>query len=223
MTFDDFWNQAVQYHGDERLITQRFPVIKDASQLTQLSDAECLSLMTRRVFRAGMKHSLVDSKWPAFEQAFWGFSPEACRLIDGARFDVLMQDRALIRHWGKMKTIPVNAQFVLDVSQEYGSFSTFLAHWPTDNIVGLWTIIKKRGAYLGGDGASRLLRMIGKDTFVLTDDVVRALKNAGVVDSKPTSQKALKAVQSFFNELQKESSLPMSAISVVLAMSIGPN
>jgi hypothetical protein len=34
------------------------------------------STMALRVFRAGLKHSLVDAKWPAFEEVFFKFDPE---------------------------------------------------------------------------------------------------------------------------------------------------
>lgn len=221
MTFEDFWQQAISHHQDKSAIEFRFPAVRSAAELESITDAQYLSLITRRVFRAGMKHSVIDSKWPAFEEAFWQFNPQACQLIDDDRFEQLMQNNQLIRHWGKMKTVPVNAMMVQDLSQEHGGFGRFLAQWPEDDIVGLWQLFKKRGAHLGGDGASRFLRMAGKDTFVLTDDVVRALMNAGVVSKKPTSQRDLQAAQQFFNELRQQSGLALSAISMVLALSIG--
>lgn len=222
MTFDDFWQQALIHHQTPSAIKTRFPALKTNDELLAVPDAAYLSLISRRVFRAGMKHSVVDSKWAAFEDAFWHFDPRACQLIDDARFEQLMQNDQLIRHWGKMKTIPRNALMVTDLSREAGSFGQFLVDWPVDDIVGLWQVFKKQGAHLGGDGASRFLRMAGKDTFVLTDDVVRALVNAGVVTKKPTGQRDLQATQEFFNALRQESGLALSAISMVLALSIGP-
>jgi 3-methyladenine DNA glycosylase Tag len=223
MSFENYWQQAIAHYQSEAAINARLPPIASKEQLESITDAQYLSLISRRVFRAGMKHSVVDSKWPAFEEAFWQFDPKACQLIDDARFEVLMHNRDLIRHWGKMKTIPVNALMVTDVAKEYGSFGRFLAQWPESDIVGLWAYLKKQGSHLGGDGGARLLRMAGKDTFVLSDDVVRVLINEGLVSKKPTSQRELKAVQAFFNELQQESGKPLSAISMVLALSIGPS
>lgn len=223
MSFENYWQQALAHHQSDENVRARFPLVKTGEQLQAVSDAEYLSHISRRVFRAGMKHSLVDSKWPAFEEAFWGFDPMACQLIDDARFEVLMQNSDLIRHWGKMKTIPVNAMMVSDISSKHGSFGQFIADWPTDDIVGLWAYLKKHGSHLGGDGGARFLRMVGKDTFALSDDVVRVLMNEKLVSKKPTSQKDLKATQEFFNDLHRESGLPYSAISMVLAMSVGPN
>jgi len=223
MNFERYWQQALAHHQLASAIRDRFPTVKTEDELRAITDAEYLSVICRRVFRAGMKHSVVDSKWPAFEEAFWQFDPVACQLIDDARFEVLMQNSDLIRHWGKMKTIPVNALMVTDIAKEYGSFGNFIAEWPCDDIVSLWACLKKRGSHLGGDGGARFLRMIGKDTFVLSDDVVRVLINEGLVAKKPTSQKDLKETQQFFNRLHEESGLDYSAISMVLAMSIGPN
>lgn len=222
MTFEDYWQQALTHHQDEAVIRARLPEVKPDEGLMAVSDAEYLSLISRRVFRAGMKHSLVDSKWPAFEEAFWQFNPAACMLIDDSRFEVLMQNTDLIRHWGKMKTIPVNAQMVQDVAREHGSFGAFIAKWPVEDIVGLWAYLKKHGSHLGGDGGARLLRMAGKDTFALSDDVVRVLVNEGIVSKKPTSQRDLKATQVFFNQLREESGQSLSTMSMVLAMSVGP-
>lgn len=223
-SFESIWQRALTHHAEAEIkdvLATYYSHLATPEQLAQRSDADYLSLISRRVFRAGMKHSVIDAKWPAFEEAFWGFKPEACVLIDDARFEELMQNTAIIRHWGKLKTVPINAQMVLDVAREYGSFGQFLAQWPTEDIVGLWGFLKKQGAHLGGDGASRFLRMAGKDTFVLTDDVVRALVNAGVVSKKPTSLKDLKATQLAFNEWHQQSGRPLAHISMILAFSIG--
>jgi len=223
MSFERHWQNALTHYQQASVLEAHYPMVKSAAELKAVTDGQYLSLISRRVFRAGMKHSVIDNKWPAFEEAFWQFDPRACQLIDDARFEVLMQNRSLIRHWGKMKTIPVNALMVSDLSKQYGSFGQFLAQWPEQKLVDLWLLLKKQGSHLGGDGASRFLRMAGKDTFVLSNDVVRVLVNEGVVDKKPTSARDLNATQSYFNELKAVSGLPYSAISMVLALSIGPS
>ncbi|MBU2863089.1 DNA-3-methyladenine glycosylase I [Reinekea forsetii] len=222
MTFEDFWQQAIRHHGTAQIIESLLPTPVNNAVLMERTDAEYLSLLTRRVFRAGMKHSVVDSRWAAFEKAFWHFNPQACQLISDELFDQHMQNSELIRHWRKMKTIPINATMVLDAAQEHGSFGHFLSQWPTHDIVGLWQYVKKHGAHLGGDGGARFLRMAGKDTFVLSEDVTRALINANVVTKKPTSLRDLATVQHYFNDLADESKRPLCEISMVMALSIGP-
>lgn len=221
LTFEALWQAARQFHSAEA-IEDRLPTVLEPDQLAAYSDAQWLSLISRRVFRAGMKHSVVDARWPAFEEAFWGFDPRACQLIDDDRFEQLMQDERLIRHWGKMKTVPVNALMVSERSRKHGGFGRFIADWPTDDIVGLWRVLAKEGSHLGGDGASRLLRMAGKDTFVLTPDTVRILVNAGIVARKPTGKRDQDKVQDVFNDLARESGRPLAHISMVMALSTGP-
>ncbi len=156
-----------------------------------VADDRYLSLISLRIFRAGLKHSLVDAKWPAFEEVFFGFDPEKVVLMGGEHLENLMQDARLIRHLGKLKSVPRNAQLVLDLAREYGSFGNLLASWPASDIVGLWKLLAKRGNQLGGMSAPRFLRMAGKDTFVPGDDVVAALKAQEIVDKAPTSLKDL--------------------------------
>lgn len=191
--------------------------------LKQKGDDRYLSAMSQRVFQAGMQHSVVNARWPAFEEAFWGFDPETMVLLSPEQIEAYMKNERLIRHRTKLKTIPQNAQFILDLRQEYGcSFGEFIADWPTTDIVGLWRLLAKRGARLGGRSAAAFLRLVGKDTFLLTSDVVARLIAAGIIDVNPTSQRDLQTVQNAFNALQQTSHRPLCQLSVMLSLSINP-
>ena len=63
--------------------------------------------------------------------------------------------------------------------------------------------------------------MVGKDTFLLTNDVVRALIVLGVVQKKPTAKKDLSAVQAAFNEWVEETGRELCQLSRILALSLG--
>lgn len=206
--------------GGPAELEARLPQPRSAEALRELGDDRYLSLIALRVFRAGLKHSLVDAKWPAFEEAFFAFDPHKVVLMGAEHLERLMQDSRLIRHLGKLKSVPRNAQFVLDVARERGSFGQLIADWPSSDIVGLWKYLAKHGSQLGGLSAPRLLRMIGKDTFIPTDDLVAALKAQGIVDKAPTSQKELAAVQAAFNQWQAESGRPLCQLSVMLAHTV---
>ena len=81
-------------------------------------------------------------------------------------------------------------------------------------------VLKKRGSRLGGTTAQYLLRLIGKDAFVLSRDVTAALIAASVIDKPPTSAKARRAVQDAFNGWMSESGRPLVQISRTLALSV---
>ena len=206
--------------GSKEALEARLPVPTPADQLRQLSDDRYLSLIALRVFRAGLKHSLVDAKWPAFEEAFFGFDPQKVALMSAEHLERLMQDSRLIRHLGKLKSVPRNAQFVLDVAREKGRFGALIADWPVTDIVGLWKYLAKHGSQLGGLSAPRFLRMVGKDTFIPTDDMVAALKAQGIIDKAPTSLKELAAVQAAFNQWHAASGRPLCQLSVMLAHTV---
>jgi 3-methyladenine DNA glycosylase Tag len=120
-----------------------------------------------------------------------------------------------------LKSVPRTAQFILDVEKDKGSFGALIADWPVTDIVGLWTYLKKHGHQLGGLSAPRFLRMVGKDTFVPSYDVVAALNAQKIVDKVPTSQRDLKIVQDVFNQWHEQSGgRPMSQISMMLAYTV---
>lgn len=206
--------------GSAKALEAKLPQPRSEAELRALSDDRYLSLISLRIFRAGLKHSLVDAKWPAFEEVFFGFDPEKVVLMGAERLENLMQDARLIRHLGKLKSVPRNAQFILDVRREKGSFGALIADWPVTDIVGLWKYLAKHGSQLGGLSAPRFLRMVGKDTFIPTDDMVAALKAQGVIDKAPTSLKDLAAVQAAFNQWQAESGRPLCQLSVMLAHTV---
>jgi 3-methyladenine DNA glycosylase Tag len=206
--------------GSAAALEAMLPQPASAEELRGLGDDRYLSLISLRIFRAGLKHSLVDAKWAAFEEVFFGFDPEKVVLMGGERLENLMQDARLIRHLGKLKSVPRNAQFILDVQREKGSFGALIADWPETDIVGLWKYLAKHGSQLGGLSAPRVLRMVGKDTFIPTNDMVAALKAQEIIDKVPTSLKDLAAVQAAFNHWHAQSGRPLCQLSVMLAHTV---
>lgn len=206
--------------GSAAALEGQLPQAKSADELRAIADDRYLSLIALRIFRAGLKHSLVDAKWPAFEEVFFGFEPDKVVLMGEEHLERLMQDGRLIRHLAKLRSVPRNAHFILEVAREKGSFGALIADWPVADIVGLWRYLAKRGNQLGGLSAPRFLRMVGKDTFVPTEDVVAALRAQGVIERAPTSQKDLAAVQAVFNRWQSESGRPLCQLSVMLAHTV---
>lgn len=222
MAIDSTWlyEYVLQRFSSVEELEAFLPTVKTAEELQAVTDDRYLSLITQRVFRAGLRHAMVDQRWPAFEEAFWGFEPKKMILLSGEHFENFMRNKKLIRHLSKMKSIPINAQMVLEVSSEYGSFGNFLAQWPSTDIVSLWRFLRKQGAQLGGMSAASFLRMAGKDTFILNKDVTAALIAQGVIDKPATTIAAYNACQSAFNQLQQDSGRPLCQLSMLLSMTV---
>lgn len=206
--------------GSAQALEARLPNPKSPDQLRNIGTDRYLSTMALRVFRAGLKHSLVDAKWPSFEEVFFRFDPEKVVLMGADHLERLMQDTRIIRHLGKLKSVPRNAQMMLDVEQEHGSFGQFIAQWPVEDITGLWQYLTKHGNQMGGLSAPRFLRMVGKDTFIPTWDVVAALNAQNIVDRVPTSKRDQAIVQGVFNQWRADSGRPLCQLSAMLAFTV---
>ena len=198
----------------------RLPKPRSAAELKRLGDDRYLSQMSLRIFRAGLKHSLVDAKWPAFEEVFAGFEPRRVRAMSDEALEALLADKRLIRHWGKLKAVRDNAAAMLAIAEEHGSFGAWLAQWPGSDIVGLWEALAKRFSQMGGSSGPSFLRMVGKDTFILTPSVVAALQHWGAVAAPPKNRGDRAAIQSCFNAWAAETGRPLCQLSLILAASI---
>ncbi|MGA7864143.1 MAG: DNA-3-methyladenine glycosylase I [Stellaceae bacterium] len=198
----------------------RLPQPRSAAELKAVSDDRYLSQMSLRIFRAGLKHSLVDAKWPAFEEVFQAFEPRRVRAMSDEALEALLGDARLIRHWGKLKSVRDNAAAMITVAEEHGSFGAWLADWPGTQIVELWEALAKRFSQMGGNSGPTFLRMVGRDTFILTPAVTAALRHWGAIDSPPKNRNDRAAVQSCFNAWAAETGRPLCRLSLILAASV---
>ena len=216
--FADILTQAEARAGGAAALAERMPDVSPPEALRRIADDRYLSLMTRRVFRAGIRHSVVDDRWPAFEEVFRGFDAHAVRAMSDEDLEALVKDERIVRHWGKIRATRDNATAMLGVAEGHGCFGDYLADWPGTDIVGLWADLAARFSQMGGNSAPRFLRMAGKDSFILTPDVVRGLNAAGVCEGTPSGKRARAAVQLAFNDWAAESGRPLAHISVALAI-----
>ena len=211
---------ALRLAGGRKRLEARLPVPRSAEELAATGDDRYLSTMCLRIFRAGLRHALVDAKWPAFEEVFFGFEPRRVAMMSDEELDRCVANRALIRHWTKLSSVRGNAAEMCRKAREHGSFGSWLAEWPAGDIVSLWERLAKDFSHLGGNSAPSFLRMAGKDTFVLTGDVVQGLIDNGVVERTPTSKAARRRVQAAFNAWVEETGRPLCQLSMILALSV---
>jgi 3-methyladenine DNA glycosylase Tag len=201
-------------------LEERLALPLGAAELEAIGDDRYLSRMSLRIFRAGLKHSLVDAKWPAFEEVFDGFEPRRVRAMPDEALEALLGDRRLIRHWGKLKAVRDNAAAMIAVAEEHGSFGAWLARWPGTDIVGLWEALAKRFSQMGGNSGPTFLRMVGKDTFILTHSVTTALQRWAAIGGPVKNRQDRAAVQSCFNAWSAETGRPLCQLSLILAASV---
>src|SRR6266849_1784715 len=140
--------EAERRNGGAAGLAAVLPVAKSPAELAAVPDDRYLSAMSLRIFRAGLKHELVDAKWPAFEEVFHRFEPRRVRAMSDEAMERLMEDKRLIRHWGKLKSVRANAAAMVEIAEEHGSMGRYLADWPDGKVVALWDDLAKVEAAL---------------------------------------------------------------------------
>jgi 3-methyladenine DNA glycosylase Tag len=221
--FSDIYQRAVERKGSEKMLKLLLAKPLSKKQLTTLSDDDWLEEFTRKVFQSGFYWSVINSKWAGFREVFWDFSVDKLVMMPPDMLEQKASDERIVRNFKKVKTITENASMIHEIAQEHGSFSRFIAHWPSDDIIGLWAYLKKHGARLGGNTGPYAMRALGKDTFLLSRDIESYLRAHKIIDGGLQTKKSLNAAQSFFNELHRQSGLSMQELSLLVAYGVGDN
>lgn len=223
-TFDDLYQIACERKGDEAAVEALLPVVPGKPYLRELGSDRYLAEFTRKVFQSGFVWRIVNNKWASFEEVFWNFDIERLLMMPEEMLERKANDPSIIRNYSKVKTVLQNAIMISDTERrEAQPFGDFIASWPEDDIVGLWLFLKKNGGRLGGNTGPYALRTLGVDTFLMTADVEAFLRNHNIVDSGTHSLRALKAAQTYFNELRSESGRSLSELSRLVSLGIGRN
>lgn len=219
--FAAIYERACERNGGEAALARLLPKIRSPRALAATNNDRWLAEMTRCIFQAGFVWRVVDNKWDDFEDVFFGFPPEKILMLSPEQIDRFAQNPKIIRNRQKVLSVQPNAQYILDVSKEHGSFGKFVSRWPGEDLIGLFQHMKKGGSRLGGMSGQRVLRNMGRDTFVVTGDVLRCLRRAGAeIGDNPSSQREMKLIQQAFNEWHSQSALPYSHISRICACSL---
>ena len=216
--------RAARRKGGDAALQSLLGARPDNAALADVADNRILSTIAERVFAAGFVWRVIEQKWPGFEEAFLGFEPKRLLFQPDDFWEELAADSRIVRNPQKIRSVRDNAAFVERVSNEHGGFGRFLAGWPADDQVGLMAYLGKHGSRLGGNTGQYLLRWLGWDCFILSNDMVLALRDAGLdIGEKPGSKKDLAAIQGQINRWAAKTGLPRAHISRILAMSIGEN
>jgi len=219
--FDHFFQRAANRKGGEAQLLLLLPSIKTTEKISCQPDDRILSIMTHCIFQAGIRWKVVDDKWPEFETVFKQFNPKILEFLSAENLESLAKDKRIIRSMQKIVTVPKNAQWINEIAIEHGSFAKFISQWDNANAIELFKLLKKRGARLGGNTGQRVLRLMGMDGFILSPDVLQALRQADIgFYGQATSMKDMQLIQTAFNDWHKQTQLPYTHLSKILAYSI---
>ena len=222
-SFDNLYQRAADRKGGVPILKLLLGDADDQQVLAKLDDDRLLSAFTKKVFQSGFVWRVVENKWPNFEESFFNFNITKVLMMPEEMMERKAADPKIIRNFNKVKTIKANAQMIFEEQQNGHSFSEFLANWPSNDLIGLWSYLKKHGQRLGGNTGPYALRALGKDTFLLTRDIEAYFRAHHIIDGGLQSKKSLAAIQASFNQWQKESELSLSQLSRLVAFATGDN
>jgi 3-methyladenine DNA glycosylase Tag len=224
LKFKEIHEQAIKRKGGRATLNSLLDLPISNAQLALQGDDRFLAAMARAINQAGFNWSVIANKWPQFEEAFFGFNINKLSHLSPDVWEQYMHDKRIVRHGPKIRAVMENVYFISDEAEKHGSFAKFIANWPEQDQVGLLSYLKKHGSRLGGKTGQWFLRYAGKDCFVMNQDVILALRNAGYdIPNPPTSKRDLQIVQDVFNLWHNESGLPYTSLSRIAAFSVGIN
>jgi len=223
-SFAKIHERAAKRKGGEAALKKLMPAKPKGKALAKIGDDRILADMAKRVFSAGFVWRVIDQKWDGFEAAFLKFDPKRLTFQPDEFWEKLTRDTRIVRNAQKIVSVRDNARFVRTVAEEHGSFGKFLADWPATDYVGLLDLLAKRGSRLGGNTGQYLLRFLGYDAFICTDDVIACLRDSGLeLSTTAHSKRDMKKIQERFNAWHEETGLPLVHLSRICAMSAGEN
>ena len=102
----------------------------ELAQLNPNDTRAYLEQLTKAVFVAGLNWEVVENKWPGFLEAFHGFDPEYVANLSPKQVKAIVENPAVIRNRSKIEATVDNANVMLELVKENGTFHDFLASHP---------------------------------------------------------------------------------------------
>jgi DNA-3-methyladenine glycosylase I len=124
-------------------------------------DRQLFELLILEINQAGLSWNTIINKRENFRKAYDSFDFHKIALYGDEEKQALMANPGIIRHRAKIEAAVYNAQVVLGLLEEYGSFRRWLDHFhPLSHAE--WTkLFKKTFRFTGGEIVSEFLMSCG--------------------------------------------------------------
>ena len=127
-------------------------------QITPKALGDYLEVMSKAVFQTGISWRVVDNKWPGIRTAFKGFDADKVARMGVAEIDKLTADTRVIRNRRKIEAIVENANRMVQLEREHGSFRKYLrSHADFEALV---KDLRKQFKFLGDTGCYVFLYVV---------------------------------------------------------------
>ena len=137
------------------------PVSGPPERIEPASLDDYLEVMSKAVFQSGMSWRVVEAKWPGIREAFQDFNAQ--KVADFSVFEVeeLARDTRVIRNRRKLAAIVDNAQRMIELDRENGSFRSYLrSHGDFDATL---AALRKDFKFMGPTSVYYFLYVVGEE------------------------------------------------------------
>jgi DNA-3-methyladenine glycosylase I len=147
------------------------------------NDRHLFEMLTLEGAQAGLSWATILNRRDGYRRAFASFDVAKVAAFDDRRLERLLKDEAIIRNRLKIYSTRANAQAVLRLQAEFGSFATYLWNWVGDK-----TIVNHPRTLADLQPTTDLSDRMSKDlkrrdfTFVGSTIVYSLLQSVGIVD-----------------------------------------
>ena len=129
-------------------------------QIKPKSLDDYLEVMSKAVFQSGMSWKVVEAKWETTREAFYNFDVAKVAAFDEKDLDELTKDTRVIRNYRKLSAIVSNAQKMIDLEQEHGSFQNYLRS--QGDFDATLNLVRNDFKFMGPTGIYYFLYVIGE-------------------------------------------------------------
>ena len=137
------------------------PVSGPPERIEPASLDDYLEVMSKAVFQSGMSWRVVEAKWPGIREAFQDFSTQKVADLSVFEVEALARDTRVIRNRRKLAAIVDNAQRMIELDREHGSFRSYLrSHGDFDATL---AALRKDFKFLGPTSVYFFLYVVGEE------------------------------------------------------------
>ena len=120
-----------------------------------------LEVMSKAVFQSGMSWRVVETKWAGIRDGFRGFDAQAVATMGEPDIDTLATDTRVIRNRRKLAAVVENANRMLQLEAEHGTFRDYLRSH--DSFAATVSDLRKQFKFLGETGSYFFLYVVGEE------------------------------------------------------------
>ncbi len=142
MSYCEFTKDLDENHLDRKYHDERYGFPVD-------NDDELFGRLILEINQAGLSWSLMLKKERNFEVAFDAFSIEKIANYKEDKIEKLLNNAGIIRNRRKIEAVVHNANQILDIQKEFGSFKQWLNHYNGLSLKEWTKLFKKKFKFTG--------------------------------------------------------------------------